>query len=201
MKHTWVIEPTNIERVKAFLDLHRDDLFVRERIRWNLRDDKPPVGKVDFWQQMVACLLTTQQRSGPTSAVTRFTRMQPFPLAYDTCLGQPDVERFAKEILTGFGGLRRTSILAGEVAKNLALLEGGWWQPTLDTLDQLRPGQGVEAERVAADFIDNTFWGFGPKQALLGFSAAAIGKVCAGGAALVDSAVVEHLIRSLSPEA
>jgi hypothetical protein len=39
----------------------------------------------DFWKQMVACLLTTQQRSGPTSAVTRFIRTAPFPLAYRTC--------------------------------------------------------------------------------------------------------------------
>src|SRR4051794_31153554 len=65
MKHTWTIEPTDIKKVKAFLDLHRDDLFVRQRIEWNLCDEKPAVEKEDFWQQMVACLLTTQQRSGP----------------------------------------------------------------------------------------------------------------------------------------
>ena len=74
MKHTWTIEPIDIKKVKAFLDLHRDDLFVRQRIEWNLRDEKPAVKREDFWQQMVACLLTTQQRSGPTIAVTRFIR-------------------------------------------------------------------------------------------------------------------------------
>ena len=68
MKHTWTIEPTDIKKVKAFLDHHQNNLFVRERIKWNLRDDKPPPGKADFWQQMVACLLTTQQCSAPTSA-------------------------------------------------------------------------------------------------------------------------------------
>ena len=79
MKHTWTIEPTDIKKVKAFLDLHRDDLFVRQRIEWKLRDAKPAVNKDDLWHQMVACLLTTQQRSGPTSAVTRFIRTSPFP--------------------------------------------------------------------------------------------------------------------------
>lgn len=56
MKHAWTIEPSDIKKVKAFLDLHRDDLFVRQPIEWNLGDDKPPVKKEDFWQQMVACL-------------------------------------------------------------------------------------------------------------------------------------------------
>ena len=36
MKHTWIIEPTDIKKVKAFLALHRNDLFVRERFRWLL---------------------------------------------------------------------------------------------------------------------------------------------------------------------
>jgi hypothetical protein len=165
MKHTWDIEPTDIEKVKAFLDLHQDDLFVRQRIEWNLRDNKPPVGKADFWHQMVACLLTTQQRSGPTSAVSRFIRTQPFPLAYETCLGQPNVEEFVRGTLTKFGGLRRTRILAGEIAKNLTTLEGGLWEPTLGALDKLRTDHSVGTERGAAEFIDNSFHGFGPKQA------------------------------------
>jgi hypothetical protein len=165
MKHTWTIEPTDIKKVKAFLDLHRDDLFVRQRVKWNLRDEKPSVKREDFWQQMVACLLTTQQRSGPTSAVTRFIRTTPFPLAYKTCTAQAGVEGFAKATLTNFGGLRRTNLLAGEIATNLTRLEEGLWQRTFDTLGTLRTNHSVGAEREAADFIDDKFAGFGPKQA------------------------------------
>jgi hypothetical protein len=165
MKHTWTVEPTDIKKVKAFLDLHRDDLFVRQRIEWNLRDKKPAVKKEDFWQQMVACLLTTQQRSGPTSAVTRFIRTTPFPLAYKTCLAQPNVEKFAKGTLTKFGGLRRTNRLASEIANNLSKLEKDSWQQTLDTLGNLRTNKAAGPEREAADFIDDSFAGFGPKQA------------------------------------
>jgi hypothetical protein len=164
MKHSWTIEPTDIEKVKAFLDLHRDDLFVRQRIEWNLRDEKPAVTKEDFWQQMVACLLTTQQRSGPTSAVTRFIRTAPFPLAYKTCLEHTNVEQFAKGTLTKFGGLRRTNLLAGDIATNLTRLEEGLWRRTLDTLGTLRSSKDVGPEREAADFIDANFAGFGPKQ-------------------------------------
>jgi hypothetical protein len=165
MKHTWTVEPADIEKVKAFLADHQDDLFVRRRIERNLGAEKPAVEKAGFWQQMVACLLTTQQRAGPTSAVTRFIRTTPFPLAYSTCLEQPNVAAFAKRTLTNFGGLRRTNRLAAEVAANLSALEAGLWQRTLDTLDTLRTEQGVKAEREAADFIADTFHGFGPKQA------------------------------------
>lgn len=165
MKHTWIIEPTDIKKVMAFLDLHRDDLFVRQRIEWNLSDEKPAVEREDFWQQMVACLLTTQQRSGPKSAVTRFTRTAPFLLAYKTCLAQRNVEQFAKATLTKFGGLRQTNLLAGEIAMNLTRLEEGLWQRTLETLGTLRSNKDVGPEREAAHFIDDKFAGFGPKQA------------------------------------
>jgi hypothetical protein len=80
MKHTWIIDPTDIKKVMSFMDVHRDTLPVWRPFERNLRDDKPAVTKEDFWQQMVACLLTTQQRSGPESAVTRFIKSMPFPL-------------------------------------------------------------------------------------------------------------------------
>jgi len=165
MKHAWLIEPSDIAKVKAFLKPRRDDLFVRQRVARNLRDNKPSVGKADVWLQIVACLLTTQQRSGPKSAVTRFIKTQPFPLSYETCLGHPDAGEFAKAVLTSFGGLRRTTIIAGQLAGNLRLLEEGLWQRTLDALDTLRTNQTVGAEREVADFIDLNLDGFGPKQA------------------------------------
>jgi N-glycosylase/DNA lyase len=165
MRHTWIIEPVDIKKVKVSLDLHQNDLFVRQRIEWNLRDDKPAVKKEDFWQRMIACLLTTQQRSGPTSAVTRFIRKTPFPLAYKTCLEQPNRKEFAKATLTKFGGLRRTKRLAGEISMNLTRLEKGLWQRTLETLGTLRNNKDAGPEREAANFIDDNFAGFGPKQA------------------------------------
>jgi N-glycosylase/DNA lyase len=77
MKLIWQVEADDIARVKEFFDLHRDNAFVRMRITTNLADDKPPVTKALFWDVMIACLLTTQQRSGPGSAVTRFISCKP----------------------------------------------------------------------------------------------------------------------------
>jgi hypothetical protein len=164
MKHTWIIEPGDIEKVKAFLGQHRDSPFVRQRAEWNLRAEKPPLTRDEIWLQMVACLLTTQQRSGPTSAVTRLIQTKPFPLAYDACCKETDVEGFTKRLLTAFGGLRRTNKIASELAANLRLLEDGLWEQMMNVLDGLRRNQQVGAERQTADFVDDQFFGFGPKQ-------------------------------------
>jgi hypothetical protein len=86
-------------------------------------------------------------------------------VAYKTCLDQYNTEKFAKGTLTKSGGLRRTNLLAGEIARNLKALEDGLWQQTLDTLGTLRTNKAVGPEREAAEFIDEKFVGFGPKQA------------------------------------
>jgi hypothetical protein len=163
MKHTWVIEPGDIEKVKRFLDQHCASPFVRQRIERNLRKEKLLPSKDEFWHQMVACLLTTQQRSGPRSAVTRLILTKPFPLAYETCCKENDVEAFTKKLLTAFR-LRRTNKIASELAANLRLLEGRFWKKTMDVLDGLRSNQQMSAEREAADFVADNFNGFGPKQ-------------------------------------
>jgi hypothetical protein len=71
MKIVWQIEHQDIKKVQTFLGLHRSDPLVQQRFEGNLGDTKAKVLKVEFWQAMVSCLLTTRQRSGPDSAVLR----------------------------------------------------------------------------------------------------------------------------------
>ena len=65
MRFAWHIEPEDTAKVQAFVNLHCNDAFVRQRITKNLSKQKPPVTEEDFWECLVACLLTTQQKSGP----------------------------------------------------------------------------------------------------------------------------------------
>lgn len=120
MKLIWQIEPEDIAKVKEFFDRHKDNAFVKMRIATNMKDDKPPVTKEAFWDVMVSCLLTTQQRSGPGSSVTRFMLTKPFPLRHELCCGQADLDSFVTKILRGslqkpfrpgfYAGRRRLSI-------------------------------------------------------------------------------------------
>lgn len=164
MKLNWEIEPDDVKRVQLFLAAQASSPFVQKRIERNCRSDKPKVRKDEFWRRAVACLLTTRQRAGPGSAVTRFINTKPFPLNYKLCVTQDDLREFAFNLLTEFRGLRRTNKIAAELQTNLDRLEGGLWSETMTVLDELRAKQTAPADRKAADFIDDNFMGFGPKQ-------------------------------------
>jgi hypothetical protein len=164
MKIIWQIDSEDIARVKDFFDLHRDNAFVKMRIATNLAKDKKPVTKELFWEVMVACLLTTQQRSGPGSAVTRFISTSPCLLRHELCKSQADLDVFVTKVLTDFGGLRRSTTIGREAKANWTYLEGGGWEATLKALERVRINPSPETERHAARFIDENFSGFGPKQ-------------------------------------
>ena len=166
MNFIWQIQPEDIEKVRAFVDCHLNDAEVKDRIARNLRKDKPPITEEQFWECMVGCLLTTQQKSGPNSRVAAFIGEVPFPLRYEVCMShQDDLLDFAQAVLTKFGGLRWPRQIAAGVSANLATLEGKWgWQRYFSMLDRLREVQTQEVERTVAHFIDERLCGFGPKQ-------------------------------------
>jgi hypothetical protein len=120
--------------------------------------------KAEFWEAHVGCLLTTQQRSGPTSAVSRFFSTKPFPLSHEICCRETELEAFCLATLKDFGGLRRSSIISRELAANLSYLNQGGWNPTLEHPEAVRLNSSAEIERQAADFLADNRDGIGPKQ-------------------------------------
>jgi hypothetical protein len=164
LKLIWEVAPDDVERLQAFYRAYEEDPMVRERRRTNLAESKPLLDKPFIWRAMVACLLTTQQRSGPESATTRFIATKPFPLAYDQSRRRAEFETWAAAVLSNFGGLRRHNRIADELNTNLTHLETGLWDESLALLDQLRLSDSPQREREAAAFIGEHFKGFGPKQ-------------------------------------
>ena len=164
MNIQWSVEPEDVAKVKSFVECYRNDPFVQQRIKKNLSGPRTEVSKSEFWQAMPSCQLTTQQKSGPDSAVTRFISAQPFPLRYEWCQQQVNLASAAEAILSDFGGLRRTNRIAEELAINLKALEQGGWNTVFKSINHLRKSPSVEVERQVADFIDDNFKGFGPKQ-------------------------------------
>jgi len=164
MKLLWEFDPQDIARVRDFYEKHCEEPLVKSRISANLRTDKPRTSKGEFWDHMVGCLLSTQQRSGPESPVTKFILTKPSPLNYSICAKQDDLADFARAVLTDFGGLRRSTIIGKELAANMSFLRDGGWEPTLRHLDDLRTSSSPETEKRVAAFVDDNFKGFGPKQ-------------------------------------
>lgn len=164
MKIVWEIEEADVGKVKAFYRRQRENPFVKNRIRCNLGPERPRVTISTFWKQLVGCLLTTQQRSGPGNPVHRFTRSRPFPLLYQDCSGADDLAEHALGVFKRFGGIRRTSKISEELAANMNYLKGGGWEATRDHLEKVRTTGTAVAERNAARFLAKHFIGLGPKQ-------------------------------------
>lgn len=164
MKIVWQFESADIAKVKSFFNEHAGNPFVQSRISTNLRVDKLPISKDNFWDRMVGCLLTTQQRSGPGSPVTKFLLTRSSPLDYKICTEQNDLAEFARKILSDFGGLRRSTTIGKELETNMSFLADGGWESTLEHLDEVRLNSTPDTEKRAAAFINDSFKGFGPKQ-------------------------------------
>ncbi len=113
---------------------------------------------------MVGCLLTTQQRSGPKSNVTRFLNIKPFPLSLRRCKNSKDINLLVISELQKSGGIRRTNKIADEIRTNITFLDSSFWSKMLVYLNRLMHEDNPALEREAAQLIAKNLKGFGPKQ-------------------------------------
>jgi hypothetical protein len=164
MKINWIIEPEDITKVRKFLAQHMENPFVQFRIQNNVENKNPDLSLETFWLKLVACLLTTQQRSGPESPVSIFIRSDPFLLSYSSCEEQEDVTAFVTQTLTNFGGIRFVNKLGKFLSSDLSRLKRGLWLETKHVIEELALVDNPDMERKAALFIQKNLDGFGPKQ-------------------------------------
>lgn len=166
MNNPWQMNDRCIEAVRRVIDTWSSSPLVIERKRRNLASTKPPVGRDQLWIGIVASILTSQQRSGPTSPVMRFLCKDPFPLSVSACECQPDLAAYARDVLTESGGIRYAKKrIPGFLHKNLPWVTGSHWDECCQELAHLNANDGLQHERRVADFFDDRFWGLGPKQA------------------------------------
>ena len=81
MRFHWDVDASDVKCVQALVASQSINPFVQERMQKNLWKEPPTISKKRFWEVLVACLLTSQQRSGPQSRVNRFINQRPFPLS------------------------------------------------------------------------------------------------------------------------
>ena len=165
MDINWHITVDDKACVKAILEKQRNTWLVRDRYERNLAETKTHVTREQFWEQMVCMRLTTRARSGPGGKLDRFQCLSPFPLAYDTVCRQQSREAFIRSTLsTHQVGTDRIKI-SRELADNFARLEDREWPRALELCNRLTIRLGTrETEAELADYINDTFEGFGPKQ-------------------------------------
>lgn len=164
MKLNWEVTEKDVQKTLSFMESYKNDPMVLNRIERNVDGVGIDLSRNTVWFSLVSCLLTTQQRSGPESNVVRFINTKPFPLNYELCVSESDIGEYSKKIIRDFGGLRFHNRLADQIETNLSILEGGLWNKTLAILEETWKSNGATQEIVAANFIDDNFKGFGPKQ-------------------------------------
>jgi len=173
MKINWIIEEKDIRPIKEFVDSQSGKSFVKNRIAKNVNGPTIPDFNRDiFWNAMISCLLTTQQRSGPESSVTKFTCINPFPLNLNKCAEQTNLKEFVEGTITNFGGLRRAKTIGDEVLHNFKWLKNSGWQEIesiakvlVEKRSQSPQFNDKYTERKAAKIAIDNLKGFGPKQA------------------------------------
>ena len=164
MKLIWQIEESDIAKAKAFYEKNKNNIFVKNRIKRNVNNEAPGYSRDLFWEAMVSCLLTTQQRSGPDSHITNFICTVPFPLGYTECKASNDLKHLVEKVLTDFGGIRRAKSISEQIERNYIWLEGGGWKVIEDLLANLLNSKTAEVEKKSAQTINKYLYGFGPKQ-------------------------------------
>lgn len=164
MRIQWDITLEDARRASAVITANRKTELVLDRRRRNLVAEKPEVTRERLWKAMICMRMTTQQKSGPGTPVSRFQRTEPFPLGYERTLEQPSIERFVTTTLRAAGGIRFADKIGLESATNLNTLEAGGWAPVLERCNQLRGLVDETVEREISRYIASKFVGFGPKQ-------------------------------------
>ena len=172
MKINWIIEEKDIRHIKEFVDSQSGKSFVKNRIVKNVEGPLPDFNRDIFWNAMISCLLTTQQRSGPESSATRFICTDPFPLNLNKCTEQNNLKELVECTITNFGGLRRAKTIGDEVLHNFKWLKNGGWQE-IEAIAKVLVVKRKQSpqfddkyiERKAAKIVIDKLKGFGSKQA------------------------------------
>jgi hypothetical protein len=164
MRLQWRIEPGDAERVRRLVLDQRNAPIVRARRERNVAAEPPPGDRTVIWRAIVGGLLTSRRRSDPAHPVSRFLRHRPFALDYERCASHPDPFSLLQATLHDCGGLGGARGLADQLADNLDWLEDGGWDLLESQLDLLRPRRGGDRERRVADWLDDSLYGFGPRE-------------------------------------
>lgn len=162
MQIEWVITPDDEQRYREFVRKYEAHPIVQERLKRNVQRTGVDISVSIVWARVVACLLTTQQKSGRGSRVDQFIRNEKRLFSFDFCRESDALATVAKEALKK-AGLRRSELIPTEICHALNVFKASW-QNIGSALQNLNEHPDAKAERDFARWIQDKFVGFGPKQ-------------------------------------
>ena len=162
MNIIWNITDKDIQKIKKVLIDNENPFLIKRRERNVLRQNIV-INEDVIIKTMIACLLTSQQRSGPNSVVGRFLSKEPFPINFESISNVDKIEDYLKQELKKNGLTRYINRISQFFASNIKKIEKDNWL-IIKRLESLKNIDSKEEERKIADKLNNDFDGFGPKQ-------------------------------------
>jgi hypothetical protein len=162
MQIHWRYSPEDSRRYRDLIATFQDSQVARDRHRRNVLRRGIVLSQNRFWNRLVCCLLTTQQRSGEGSGLSKFIKSKPKLLSYSHCLLAQDLGKAAARELSA-AGLRRGDVISGQVEAAREVM-AKYWPEILSRLKTVLDNPTAEKERHVATYLQDRFVGLGPKQ-------------------------------------
>jgi thermostable 8-oxoguanine DNA glycosylase len=164
MKVDWIITREDEERYREFVARYERHSFVRDRFVRNISRSSVDISMEAVWPPLVGCLLTSQQRSGARSRVSRFINEKGQLFSFAFCRDADCLEAIAKAVLTT-AGVRFPQKLSRQINDAIEVLKTSSSQELQTKLGRLNGNTDPKREREVAQWIQRQLNGFGPKQA------------------------------------
>ncbi len=164
MKPSWEIKDTVLERWRQFVEENSPNKLVIERQRRNLKRIGINLSKQYLWEVFVGCQVTTQQRSGPGTPVSRFLQSASLALDYSECVRTKSLNDLLLREFSA-AGLRRSVTMASNLTSIQRNLEDGEWKTLLKQLETLKSNTTKGKEDKVSRYLQSKIYpGLGPKQ-------------------------------------
>ncbi len=161
----------DVSAFRTIVEAQRNRSDVTQRLHRNVNGPVPRQDRETLWHTMFMCLLTSQQRSGPWSPISRFLAQDPFPLSLHMCKAGEDQQSLIERTIREYGGIRFGPKISELASRNLDYLEAGGWADLEEWVNRLIDQRlcppdvdHIPVEREAARFVQYHLGGFGPKQ-------------------------------------
>jgi hypothetical protein len=164
----WRFSDEEINNLLEIVSDQEDNPFVRKRREQNVQQVEIDLTPEQFWNAHLAALLTSQQRSGPESHVSKFLKNEIQSVSLDRCRDAEDVSTFVSKALEAHGGIRYYNNIGDACEINLERLDSGGWDELWSELETLVTARSrepkasdAEREREVATYLSERLAGDG----------------------------------------
>jgi hypothetical protein len=160
MKITFDFKKNEIENARNIYFDYKDRILTKRRIERNIKKKGVLKENEQLWRAHIICLLTSQQKSGPSSAINKFSTSKIKKLSLSNLRKVGSIKSYVKKELKSFGGIRYYNRIGEFCESNYPLFQEGIIKRELENLKN----GNKELERIVADELASRLKGFGPKQ-------------------------------------